>query len=393
MSEENQKLEQNATGKTMEGAESDLGKKDFFAAKTKQNKALSDLMALRNSLAKNVNQRQQQNVEELLTAIDDSIINLSGLSGEQGRVAENVRTTPVQAGLFPSEAVIPALPAVDLPGPSTSDLAEAEIVLERVLKSLRKTLQEEIEKNAFVPSEFYAQFDMAGYQMLGAKAALEQKNPYLARRNAENASGILNLVILQLLQMRAEAQKQGQNGDSQNQDTGESMEQLSQRQQSLNSATRQMMGLSGKQGMTPGESEYLKELAYQQQMIKGAFDDLMSENPEEGGKMLGDMSGLSKEMEEVVKKMQSGRIDDELVKRQQKILERMIDSQKALKVKDESRERKAEQADRNITAMPPTGNAAEGTVKKRDIRLYRDQERFPEEYRGIIENYFDLITH
>ena len=391
LKQENQKIDQNSTQQTMNDSEKDLSRRDYSAAKMKQTKALNDLTSLMNGLKKNVKQREKQNVEELLGAIDGTIINMSGLSREQGRVQENVRTSPLQAGLFPSDAIIPALPADDVPNPSVSDLAESEIVLERVLKSLRKSLQEEIEKTAYVPPEFYSQFDFAGYQMLAAKAALEQKNPYLARKNAENSLAILNQIILQLLKMREQAQKQGEGGDSQKQDAGESMDQLSKQQQSLNSSTRQMKGQSGQQGMTPGEQEYLKELAYQQQMIKGAFDDLLSSNPEETGKMMGDMSGLSKEMDDVVKKMQSGQIDDDLIKRQEKILDRMLDSQKALKVKDESKERKAEQADRSITATPAARNAAEEAGKKRDIRLYRDMEKFPEEYRKIIENYFELL--
>jgi hypothetical protein len=58
-----------------------------------------------------------------------------------------------------------------------------------------------------------------------------------------------------------------------------------------------------------------------------------------GGKPLGNMGDLAEEMKKVEQDLRSGRLDQETVQRQQRILSRLLDAPRAVEKRDYSRKR------------------------------------------------------
>ena len=153
-----------------------------------------------------------------------------------------------------------------------------------------------------------------------------------------------------------------------------------------------MMGKKGEKGMSPGDEEYLKSLAYQQEMIKNSFQDLVQQNPE-SEKLLGDMNGLGKEMKEAAEKMQKGELSQDLVDQQKRILKKLLESQKSMKTQDFSKERESQKPDqKGYSVKSPDELRPENNPRNRDLERYRNLEKFPPEYRKIIENYLRKLS-
>ena len=74
-----------------------------------------------------------------------------------------------------------------------------------------------------------------------------------------------------------------------------------------------------------------------------------------GQQGLGDMSGAAQEMEEVIKDLKSRKYSRKTYERQERILSRMLDSQKSLTRRGQKEERLATTANQNNVFIGPSG--------------------------------------
>ncbi|HEY9047337.1 MAG TPA: hypothetical protein VIN08_15635 [Ohtaekwangia sp.] len=113
---------------------------------------------------------------------------------------------------------------------------------------------------------------------------------------------------------------------------------LSQMQQQLNQKIQDLKG-SGKSGRQL--SEELAEMAAEQERIRKALQD-MQEKMKEDGKMPG--GDLPSKMEQTEMDLVNKQLTDQLIKRQQDILTRMLETEKSMREQDMDEERKGETA-------------------------------------------------
>ncbi|MCV9388331.1 DUF4175 family protein [Reichenbachiella ulvae] len=156
-----------------------------------------------------------------------------------------------------------------------------------------------------------------------------------------NLSLLLNDVLKQMQEQMAMAMgmpKKGEKGKNQPKPN------LSQLQQELNNKIEQLKK-SGKSGRPL--SKELAEMAAQQEMIRKQLEEIQNNlNDANGGK-----EGLSKNLQEIIKKMEESETDlvnknikQETIKRQQDILTRMLESEDALRERELDQKREAETA-------------------------------------------------
>ncbi len=380
-------MEQRKTSSKMDNARKDLSKKDMNSAKMNQESVAKDLKELKEKMERNVAQKQSQNLDKLYSSFDKLIFSLLAIADEQADISDAIIKTEQQP--FESKSFEPLMvPSRLLDQPK--DISEKQLILGHKLISDKKFIRSEFEKVLILPDEFFLQFDQVSFQMQSVIRYLTDKNPYLAKRSSSTTVLMMHTLILQILDILKNVKDQANASKGQN--LSDQMDQMSKDQQGLNESTEQLMGQSSKEGMSPEMQQLLKELAFQQEMIQSAFQEAMDANKEQAGKMLGNMSAISKEMEETAKKMKEGELSQDIIDSQKKILKKLLDSQKSLKVKEESPERRAEQADRNLKAHPQDDTNDQKMDDKTKPGQQDKKEKTPSEYEKTIKNYLRLLN-
>ena len=125
----------------------------------------------------------------------------------------------------------------------------------------------------------------------------------------------------------------------------EQLDQIGQGQSEINMGTMQL----GQMGMM-SQQEMMKRLQAEQQALKQQLEQLIEDMP--GNQGQGGLSKAAEDMEDVINSFKNNRINSETKNKQQKILSRLLDSQKSLKKRDFSDKRKGEIAD-NIDYQGP----------------------------------------
>jgi hypothetical protein len=98
-------------------------------------------------------------------------------------------------------------------------------------------------------------------------------------------------------------------------------------------------------GMSPAELRMaLERLAAEQALIREGLEKLAREGRGRGTEKAGELGGLAEEMEELERDLEAGRLDEKILEKQEKLLERMLSSTRALRVQGRSSRRRAEPA-------------------------------------------------
>ena len=379
----NETLENVQKDNTLENMQSVLDalqKKDFKEALNKQMKTMSGLMNLQKDLKEISKSKNKQDTEKTINVITELFFQTAGISSEWNRILKKMDTSLN----FEKKEILPVFNSAIPDFEGYNSIAEQGKNLSFIFTKFKKNVKEELEKIAIVSENFYEWFDEASILMEEICVRIDKYGYRIVSDKAKYVTSILNNIMMEFLKTLDMLKEQGSQCSSQQ--GQEDMENLTSAQESLNKRTQKIKGQVGKDGLSPGEESLLKELAYQQEMIKETFQELTG-NMEQGN-MLGNAESIAKEMEEVVKKMQQGEIDEELIKKQNKILEKMLDSQKALKVKEESPERVAERPKESYIQKTP--DALSEKINKQKIEDMK-KELFPSEYREIIEKYLKML--
>jgi len=109
----------------------------------------------------------------------------------------------------------------------------------------------------------------------------------------------------------------------------------------------------GKQGQgQQGMSEQLAKMAAQQEYIRNELQKLNMQENKDGKNTLGDLANTAKKMEETENDIVNRMISDQTLKRQQDILTRLLESERAERERDQDEQRKSEEAKNNAHRNP-----------------------------------------
>jgi len=161
----------------------------------------------------------------------------------------------------------------------------------------------------------------------------------------------------------------------------ESLEKMSSKQQGINQMTMQL----GQMGMMQQKS-ILEELLKQQSELKQQLEDLIGDNP---GEETGGLSNAGNEMDEVILDFKNNNINRETIERQQRILSKMLDSQKSLTQKDFSKKRISKSAKNyNSDYINTNLNIVEKNSFFIDAMESALKENIPLDYQNVTRLYF-----
>jgi predicted outer membrane protein len=139
----------------------------------------------------------------------------------------------------------------------------------------------------------------------------------------------------------------------------------------------------------------MARLAGEQGMVRKSLEQLAKEAANSGdlSKMLGDLNKAAEEMREVQTDLAQGNVNPETLKKQDRILSRLLDSQRSARERDFEKRRKAESgtdvARRSPRDFDP--NTVEGRNRLRQDLLKALEESYSKDYEELIRKYFDAL--
>ena len=215
---------------------------------------------------------------------------------------------------------------------------------------------------------------------------LEQRKISTAKQEQNNILGSMNEVALLLMNAMNEMQNTGSASGLSS--YLEELEEISQGQSELNMNTMQL----GQMGMMQ-QGEMMQRLQSQQKALQEKLQQILDEMP---GQEHGGLSKASEDMLDIIDDFQNNRISKETIDKQNKILSRLLDSQKSLKEKEYSEDRKGNQALDMEYSGPINlpNNLGQNNLLFMDAMEEALNENYSEEYKKMFRKYYrDLLEN
>lgn len=213
-----------------------------------------------------------------------------------------------------------------------------------------------------------------------------------AERQAFGGINELSSMIASLMDQLQNQQQNGMGGGMSMQQFMEQLKNMSGSQQQLNKQIQDLINDIQGDRLTRDQIGRLNQLAKQQNRIRKQLQELQQSGElEAGDKMLSELERMADEMEKTINDLRGGQTDGELVKRQENILSRMLNAEKAMQERGEKDEREGTSAEDPPRSVPPDMTLEELQKKMRNLLNDPTQTKFSEDYQRLIEQYFELL--
>lgn len=380
--------QQDDVAKDMKDAEKELAQREPKEASEKQESASQKMQKQQKQLSEMKQGMQRQKKQEVIEALKGAVQSSLDLSKQQEALRREMQEMMKQG---------------QPPLGSMRDLAAQEQELKQSLRQLQENLSKAGKKTTDVTRQMSKELRDAEAAMMESMAQLE--NRQAGDQPMQGAMQALNRFADQtadaMAQMMAPGKGKGKGqgegeGEGEGEGFEEGMKSLADRQGQLNGEAQGMMGEGREQGQS--QSERLSQMAAQQRLLQQQLQDLARKQQElqskQGGggqKPLGNMDKLAEEMEEAARMMEQQTLSRDLVKRQQQILSRMLESTKSLKQRELEEKREANTG-KNLTKRSP----AELNLSDRKSKLQESLNRlkgqgYSEEYERLIRRYYEQV--
>ena len=275
--------------------------------------------------------------------------------------------------------------------PKFNQMAEKQLSLLKNLGQLTKELYQLSQKTFFVTPEIGKAIGKAMGNMKTSLSQMEERNSRGASGHQKLAMGALNEAVLNIQQsMKSLASAASSVGME---EYLKQLQKMAGQQQGINQQTMQLSLKLAQQGrLTEGEQGRLRRLAAQQRQLQKLMRDLQQKYGEHSN-VLGNMQEMSKEMGEVARRMELSKLDRETIRRQQKILSRLLDAQRSVRQRDFSKKRRSE-VGKNFVVKNP--RKLPRNLLQRRNRLQEDILRakksgYSEDFLNLIQSYYEAL--
>ena len=332
-------------------------------AKERGEKAAQSLEPLGDQLQREREAMARQWRDEVMQAVDQAL-------AETGRLAE--RQLAIQEKLRDGAEAGASLRA---------EQGAVEEGVQRLLEQVRKTAG----KNALVPSQIGGALGGAKQQMQKTREAIASAVPNL-REGMEQAGGAvdaLNSAAHQLIRARGDV-----SGSASGSGLAEAMERMAELAKQQGGLGQQAAGLLPMAGSGAIQQE-LRRLANQQRALAEELQRLQGKGSLPGAGELAD------EARELARRLDAGRLDRQVVERQERLFRRMLDAGRTLqgREEDDQKERQSTAATADSVRLPP---ALRARLTEDDGRLrvpsWEELQRLSPEERRLVVDYFRRLS-
>ncbi|SKC19260.1 hypothetical protein SAMN05660293_05435 [Dyadobacter psychrophilus] len=368
-----QEEEQKNASEQMEESKKQLDKQQNQKASESQKKAAKSMKKMSESMQEAMEAAEMEQMQENLDALRDILENLITLSFDQETLMKDFRGVSLQDPRF-----------IKL-GQQQLKLKDDAKVVEDSLYALANRV---IQIQSFITRELN---DMKSYMDESVKSIKDRQinvatsKQQFAMTSMNNLALMLSDVFNQMQQQMAMAMPgsgKGKKGKQKGEQKG-----MGEMQEKLNGEMKKLG--EGKEGQG-NNSEKLARMAAEQAMIRKMIQDLMeSQKGTEVGKQMGkELQEIAEKMDETETDLVNKRITPELIKRNQEITTRLLESEKAMKEQDEDEQRKAQSA-KQLPRQPPAAFEKYIREKEKQTELLRTiPPTFSPFYKREVDTYF-----
>jgi hypothetical protein len=350
-------------GSHMKGAASSSRRGSRSDAQKQGQQAAESLEPMGDQLDAQRAEMQQAWRQEVTGALDQALAETSRLAERQLAVQQEL-----QSGSDPGNAM-------------RAEQGAIEEGVQRLVEQMRKVAG----KNALVPPGIAAALGGAQQQMQRTREAISNASPN-TREGADEAGGAvdaLNAAAYQLLQARGDV-----SGSASGSGLAEAIERMNQLAQQQGGLGRQSAGLLPMAGNAAIREE-LQRIGNRQRALAEEMQRLRAQ-----GNMPG-AAELAEEAKDLARKLESGRLDRQLVERQERLFRRMLDAGRTLqgREEDERKERQSTTATDDSVHLPPALRARlTGEDDRLRVPSWEELQQFSPEERRLVVDYFRRLT-
>jgi hypothetical protein len=240
-------------------------------------------------------------------------------------------------------------------------------------------------KSLRISPDIFTELGTAIAAMEQAMTEIESRKTGDAARSAARVPERINVAAIRLLEATSSSGSSSAGG-------GQGMQKLSGGQSRVDSGMRDLLGGQGESGYSMEQRAAMSRIAAEQRSMNDLLDQIL----EEGGgsqQMLGDLSDLGGDMGEIARRLERGELDRELLEREERVLSRLLESQRSLNRRDYSRRRESRTGD-GLRAVDPGSRAY--APDDREVLLDRIRramrDRGPAEYEELNRLYFRALS-
>ena len=365
---EEQMTEQGNPSDAMQDAQRHLQEGERDPAADQQQESIRRLLYLYETLAEGQQAMQQATQQYAVEKLQQTAFDLLQLSfGEE-----------VVAGSLEDAAT----------GQRLAPISREQGRIQRSTAALSQSLHELARNNFMVPEALLKEMRKLEEMVDQSVDELQLQRSRRARSSATQAMGQMNHVVMNLLSTAMNA-GQGGGGGGSPQSLSQQMQGMSQDQSRLNAMTEQLRKQM-QDGMSESERQQMAQLRAQQQGLQQRLDEIRRQIEDER-RVLGDLDELKAEMEEVVEGFDTGRLDADLRRQQEKILSRMLDAQRSMRERDFAKRRESREGDRLFADQEGTELSTGDPADLFRLRRWLAPEKAPHAYQDDVRRYFRRI--
>lgn len=352
---ESTEKEQQEIEKEMEDAAKDMKSNQGKQASSKQKKSAKAMKQMSKAMKESMQSSEMEEMQENMDDLRNILDNLITLSFGQERVMKDFR-------------------GMSLQDPRVTKLSQEQLKLQDDAKiiedSLNALASRVVQIQSFVTREltnmkFY--MDESVQQLKDRRLSMASSKQQFAMTSINNLALMLSDVLKNMQQqMNAMAMpgkgKGGKKGDNPS-GMGEMQKQLN--------AKMQQMQKGGKSGR--GLSEELSQMAAEQAMIRSMLKKLeeSAKGTEAGKQQEKQVKELMEKMDETETDLVNKRVNPNTINRQNEILTRLLESEKALKQQEEDPKRQAEAAKTTKKSTPAFFDTTNFQQKTKQVEVLR----------------------
>jgi hypothetical protein len=331
-------------------------------ASKSQKSAADKMKSLAQKMKKDQEDAESEQAEEDINSLRTLLKNLLSLS-------------------FNQEALIADLKATNINNPLYLKISQQQKNLKDDSKMIEDSLFALSKRVPKIKSIINKEIGSVNLNIEKSIVALEARDIAQAQiRQQQAMTSINNLALLmnEALQQMQQQQANAKSGSASCKRSGKkpgspsmSAAQLKKMQEKLNQQMKDM-----KDGMRPGGkpgkgmNQQLAKMAAQQEYIRNEMQKMNNEQNKDGKNSLGNLDGLAKQMEQTETDLVNKILNQETNKRQQEILTRLLEAEKAEKQREEDNKRESNEAKNKQNSNPSEFTEYKRT-KQKEIELIK----------------------
>jgi hypothetical protein len=348
----------------MKSAAGDIREGQMEGAASCQSSAISKMISLYTKLGKCQMSMSSMMDEQVNEEVERAVVDLVETSKLQEDYAASLASS---GGRLPVRAMI---------GGQLEIRDAVSAITDHLYEVARMSLR--ISQDAFIELGF------AIASMDQAMSEIESRKTGDAARTAARVPERINVAAIRLLESTSSSGSSAGGG-------GQGMQKLSGGQSRIDNGMRDLIGGQG-QGWTMEQRAAMERMAAEQRSMSELLDQILEEGS--GSQpTLGDLSDLGGDMEEIARRLERGDLDSELLDREERVLSRLLESQRSLSRRDYSRRRKSRTGD-DLRGVDPGDRYY--APDDREVLLDRIRramrEKGPAEYEELNRLYFRALS-